>query len=190
MGNAWGQDADDIDTEVGNKRQKKAKIGGKGGQLSPEDKQNILRKIKSSDSLVSSHGIFEHAHTRANKVRKKIGAYDYKDDKFDFENFEVQVTSNNSYYQGQTNKDDDPQGKGVMVYNDGAIYEGHFEDGHWEGKGRLIHSSGDIYEGDWEENKAQGKGKFTTLDGTIYNGGWEADKKQGKGVETWPDGTR
>lgn len=190
MGNAWAQDADDVDTQVENKRQKKAKFSGQGGQLSPDQKQTALKKIKTSDSLVSSHGIFEHAHTKANKVRKKIGAYDFKDDKFDFEDFETKITSNRLHYQGETNADDDPEGRGVMIYTDGAIYEGHFVDGHWEGKGRLIHSTGDIYEGDWQDNKAHGKGKFTTLDGTVYNGGWEADKKQGKGIETWADGTR
>jgi hypothetical protein len=148
------------------------------------------RMFEKSESVVPAHGIFKHAHNRANKQRNMLGEYDFEDDEFDFDSHSSTRMDNEALYQGERNKDSQPDGRGVMVYSDGTIYEGEFVDGMCEGKGRLIHAFGDVYEGDWDDNKAHGDGIFTTLDGTVYVGQWEDDKKHGKAVETWADGTK
>jgi hypothetical protein len=148
------------------------------------------RSFQKSESVVAAHGIYKQAHNRANKLRNKLGSYDFEDDRFDYENLSTTKMDNEAFYQGEKNSDNQPDGKGVMVYSDGTIYEGEFVEGMCEGRGRLIHASGDVYEGDWDHNKAHGKGILTTLDNTVYVGKWEDDKKHGKGVETWADGTK
>ena len=185
MGNTawWANKEEEFNTEVQGKRKVKLKSGAVGSVMDDE------RKFEKSDTAVTSHGIFKHAHKRANKQRNTIGAYNFDDDEFDFNDNSATRTDNGALYQGERNEDDQPDGRGVMVYSDGTIYEGEFVDGMWEGKGRLIHAFGDVYEGDWDHNKAHGNGKFTTLDGTVYVGKWKDDKKHGKGVETWADGT-
>ena len=44
------------------------------------------------------------------------------------------------------------EGKGIMYFNDGAIYEGNFKSDLFEGKGILYNNKGDIYEGDFNNN--------------------------------------
>ena len=43
------------------------------------------------------------------------------------------------------------------------------------GKGMLIHNDGDVYEGDWVNNKAQGTGEYRHYDGARYVGEWVND---------------
>jgi len=40
------------------------------------------------------------------------------------------------------------------------------------GKGHMVYADGDVYEGAWEENKAHGVGSYTEADGTKYTGQW------------------
>jgi len=41
------------------------------------------------------------------------------------------------------------QGKGILIYPDGSIYEGYWKDGKANGLGRILHKNGDVYQGDW-----------------------------------------
>ncbi len=67
------------------------------------------------------------------------------------------------------------EGRGVMIFPDGSIYEGDWVKDKQEGYGRFIHIDGDVYMGQWKENKAHGKGKYLHVDGSIYEGEWLQD---------------
>ena len=49
-------------------------------------------------------------------------------------------------------------GEGKIVYRDGRIYEGLFQDGLLNGKGKYISSNGDIYEGTFDKGNLLGIG--------------------------------
>jgi hypothetical protein len=53
-------------------------------------------------------------------------------------------------------------GEGKIIYRDGRIYEGTFEDGLLNGKGKYISSNGDIYEGIFNKGNLIGKGTIIT----------------------------
>ena len=59
------------------------------------------------------------------------------------------------------------------------------------GRGRIIFSDGGIYEGEWEEDQAQGEGVYTnqTRKGR-YEGEWRGDLQHGQGKETGLNGAK
>ena len=79
-------------------------------------------------------------------------------------------------------------GIGTMVYNDGSMYEGEWENGSRHGQGTLTWDNGDIYEGQWENNVRQGQGTMTWDNGDVYEGQWEKNVRQGQGTITWDNG--
>lgn len=108
----------------------------------------------------------------SNKTRKKLGAYGFEDENFEFSDYKVRKLSKDRYYQGEYDSDDNEiTGSGALAYPDGSLYEGI--DG---GPGRLIHSNGDYYEGEWRDGEAEGEGTFTKVDGQTYKGEWIDDK--------------
>ena len=60
----------------------------------------------------------------------------------------------------------------IIVWSDGARFEGHFEMGRAHGKGRFIHVQGEIYEGDWLYDQASGYGMYHHSNGASYEGYW------------------
>lgn len=54
-----------------------------------------------------------------------------------------------------------PEGFGILVTKDGAMYEGNWLDGKQSGKGRWIHPQGQIYNGELIDDLANGKGIYT-----------------------------
>lgn len=82
-----------------------------------------------SQQSLSNDVIFDFAHEQAMKVRSKRGSYDFDEDSFDITNYKIIGLNNKQTYQGQLNKKDLPNGKGVLVHADGGLYEGQFEDG-------------------------------------------------------------
>ena len=51
-----------------------------------------------------------------------------------------------------------PQGHGVMIYQNGNIFDGDWEGGERSGYGTLIYHNGDTYEGDWSSDNRHGQG--------------------------------
>ena len=78
--------------------------------------------------------------------------------------------------------------KGKNTFADGEVYEGDFKDGKQNGKGKLILVSGEVYEGDWKDGKRNGKGKNTFADGRVYEGDWKDDRSEGEGKLTCANG--
>lgn len=101
-------------------------------------------------------------------------------------------------------------GKGQMIYTNGAVYkgifknnkldgqgvyqgkdhvyEGSFINGIWNGKGVLKTNEGDIYEGDFVNGKLQGKGMFKYSNGDVYVGEFLNGRPGGKGIFKYSNG--
>ena len=63
-------------------------------------------------------------------------------------------------YEGTTNPEGKPHGKGVMVWSDMGRYEGDFIDGCRHGFGEMRWASGDRYVGNWSHDKQYGEGTY------------------------------
>ncbi len=113
-------------------------------------------------------------------------------------------------YEGEF-KDDAYHGKGIMTYEDGAlfkgtweyqamvgygeqkyssgdIYKGNFKDGVPHGKGTYIYAEGDTYVGEFSNGQVTGKGKMNYSNGQTYEGYFLRSLKNGEGTQTWPNG--
>ena len=97
--------------------------------------------------------------------------------------------ADDSVYDGEWNKYNLRDGRGISVWPNGDLYEGYWKNGKFNGKGRHIYFCGDVYEGDWVDHKRHGLGTYVYLDGTRREGGWLNDEFHGKGYEKWPNGT-
>lgn len=51
-------------------------------------------------------------------------------------------------------------GIGILVYQDGSIYEGEWANNKQNGNGRLIHKNKDVYIGNFVDDKADGEGVY------------------------------
>ena len=116
-----------------------------------------------------------------------------------------------SVYEGEVNLLGKPNGKGVMTYFWGGVYEGEWKDGKPHGFGKYIYDDGTVFEGSWNMGIEDtgtltspngdiytGKmrssdevvmGVMTYADGEVYDGEWLGTKRHGKGVLTKPDGS-
>lgn len=52
------------------------------------------------------------------------------------------------------------EGRGLMIFSDGSLYEGDWQKDKQDGFGRHIHLDGDVYEGQWKDNMAHGLGRY------------------------------
>lgn len=57
-------------------------------------------------------------------------------------------------------------GQGILVWPDGARYEGEFRNNKANGLGRFFHNNGDVYEGEFREDKANGEGTYKHCTGS------------------------
>jgi hypothetical protein len=66
-----------------------------------------------------------------------------------------------------------------------------FEDDRACGIGTLIYSNGDVYEGSWDQDQRHGFGKFVSVhngQSVMYEGGWKDGIKEGRGKLTFANG--
>jgi len=85
-------------------------------------------------------------------------------------------------YTGEFNSMDLPHGLGKLIYGNGNIYEGQFENGKRHGTGTLILSDGGSYIGEWKNDKKSGVGTWNVSFGDSYSGEFLDDRIDGKGV--------
>ena len=100
---------------------------------------------------------------------------------------------NGAIYTGQWRKSKDEsvrEGRGMLVWLDGTLYEGYFKNDKASMYGRLLHKDGELYQGEWLDDKAHGFGFYYRFDGSMYRGFWKNDQQSGKGVEHWPNGDK
>mmetsp|Transcript_24448 Transcript_24448/g.30429 ORF Transcript_24448/g.30429 Transcript_24448/m.30429 type:complete len:88 (-) Transcript_24448:355-618(-) len=71
-----------------------------------------------------------------------------------------------------------------MVYLDGSVYEGTWENDRKNLSGRMQYAeSGDVYVGEFIDGKRSGRGRYySTAEITIYDGEWSNDRRQGEGT--------
>jgi len=74
------------------------------------------------------------------------------------------------------------EGKGVMLYNDGRIYEGFWKNDMPSGNGRMILPTGNVYEGQVYKGKFHGFGKYTWYNGEFYVGEMKSGMRDGYGM--------
>lgn len=66
----------------------------------------------------------------------------------------------NYEYKGEVDKNGEPSGFGIFHWPNGDVYEGYFLCHKREGRGRMLFADGTIYDGDWEDDLMHGKGKY------------------------------
>ena len=109
-----------------------------------------------------------------------------------------------------------PEGRGVVIWRNGRIYEGFINNFHTKGLGRTFIEDGSIYEGEFQDLNPNGKGKYTWghmtskfgdiyegdikdaladgeailryRSGDVYKGQWKQGERSGKGEMTYADG--
>ena len=82
---------------------------------------------------------------------------------------------------GERGADGKPEGRGVMVYASGDMYEGEWRAGKREGQGTVRYAIGDVYEGQYKADKKDGRGTFRYAIGDVYEGEWRAGDREGQG---------
>lgn len=81
------------------------------------------------------------------------------------------------------------EGHGSMIYNPHMQYVGEWKAGKENGKGLLRWENGDMFEGLFFEGHRVA-GRLVCVDGNVYEGEWLDDKKHGQGREVYPNGAR
>jgi hypothetical protein len=71
-----------------------------------------------------------------------------------------------------------PQGCGTLFFQKGSVYIGTFVQGVAFGRGRLVMNSGAYYDGEIKYGKANGEGEFRDGD-YVYHGQFRDDLKHG-----------
>jgi hypothetical protein len=94
---------------------------------------------------------------------------------------------NPKMYEGFFNDDFTCDIEGKIIYFNGDIYEGLWNDGMYHGHGKYIYINGNIYEGNFENNKKHGYGKIIYFNGNIYVGYFKEDKMDGIGKMIYQD---
>lgn len=109
-----------------------------------------------------------------------IEIYEMISSEFDYEKLRLESTSfaikqyKDSIYRGEINKKRKRNGKGVVVYDAGRIYEGEWNEDKRAGRGFELFSNGNKYQGQYANGKAHGKGTYTWTNGEVYEGEWKA----------------
>ena len=117
-----------------------------------------------------------------------IELYDMISDEFDYMQLRIESPFFNikqykdSIYRGEINKKRKREGKGVIVYDTGRVYEGEWHNDKRNGRGFELFSNGNTYQGEYKEGKAHGKGVYTWRNKEVYDGEWLNGQKCGYGV--------
>ena len=73
-------------------------------------------------------------------------------------------------------KNELPDGKGIMIYEDGSKYDGEWKEGQKDGKGTFTASDGMKYVGEFKHGKNHGHGSLIFPDGEMWDGEFREDK--------------
>jgi hypothetical protein len=86
-------------------------------------------------------------------------------------------------------KDGKPNGMGVASYISGNVirYAGNFVNGMYNGKGTMIFNNGAFLTGTWKNGKLNGKGTNLTAEGSLYIGDFLNGLKNGQGTLFFKD---
>lgn len=92
-------------------------------------------------------------------------------------------------YEGETKNNARRNGFGKMTFNDKSEYEGEWVSDKFHGKGTMKYHDGSTYYGEWREDKKEGEGQFSDANSSgKYDGKWKNDQAQGPGTKTTEGG--
>mmetsp|Transcript_11884 Transcript_11884/g.38868 ORF Transcript_11884/g.38868 Transcript_11884/m.38868 type:complete len:310 (+) Transcript_11884:150-1079(+) len=71
-----------------------------------------------------------------------------------------------------------------------TIFEeaGEWEAGEKEGRGVMRFADGDVYEGEWKAGLKNGQGVYRSANGDVFDGEWKADMMEGQGIFRFANG--
>ena len=96
--------------------------------------------------------------------------FDY-DQVAEADEFNIKRTKN-TLYKG-TLKERKRHGLGALIYENGRVYEGEWQDDRRNGRGYELFQNSVKYIGLYLNNKAHGKGILTWPNGEMYDGEWQ-----------------
>ena len=67
-----------------------------------------------------------------------------------------------------------------MIYKNGDVYIGGFDECKKFSEGKMLYQNGDVYQGSWWDDVRDGNGVITFQDGDQFDGIW-TNNKPGKG---------
>jgi hypothetical protein len=73
---------------------------------------------------------------------------------------------------------------------DNAFYKGNYVDDQMEGRGKQLWENGDIYEGDYKGDLRSGYGKMKFANGDSFEGQFVNGKMNGEGTYIWKNGEK
>jgi hypothetical protein len=73
---------------------------------------------------------------------------------------------------------------------DNAFYKGNYVEDQMDGKGKQLWENGDSYEGDFKNDLKNGRGLMKHANGDVYEGQFVNGKMHGEGVYTWKNGEK
>jgi hypothetical protein len=123
-----------------------------------------------------------------------------------------------SYKRGDVRAIHLKHGPGLMVYRNGDVYDGQWDNDRMHGRGKMkfadravsslcrslqcsqlltlvcassfVFIRSQVYDGGWNDNVMHGKGEYIDADGNVFEGTWIEDKKNGLGVMRMADGSQ
>ena len=124
----------------------------------------------------------------------------------------IKTYRDGTYYRGEVNSQDNPDGNGYIRfpsgdwyegefvnntltgigtyhYANGTVYTGYMRNASRHGKGKITWTDGGMYEGDFVNGAITGYGTYHYYDGGEYTGELINGERHGKGKMKWPDGT-
>ena len=116
--------------------------------------------------------------------------YPYEDDKLLLDEEELHWTGE-AFYEGHMSPYGKPEGRGIMYYPDGDVYEGEFLMGLPDGYGRWYGGedlTGEWFEGYWRVGLKEGQGVYHTKINDVYHNHWHEDLKNGEGFVEYANG--
>ena len=99
----------------------------------------------------------------------------------------IMTYTNGRVYEGEF-KNNAPDGLAVESYENGDKYIGKFVSGSKNGYGLYVYANGEIYEGQFENNKPCGQGRLIVSKNSYYEGTFKNGKCNGQGKYGYPNG--
>jgi hypothetical protein len=79
-------------------------------------------------------------------------------------------------------------GKGTMLFTNGAFSTGNWLNGKLSGKGAYLNGDGALYVGEFRNGSREGQGILILKDNSFIKGGFSNDKQNGRCINVWKDG--
>ncbi|MBR2745250.1 MAG: AAA family ATPase [Erysipelotrichaceae bacterium] len=100
----------------------------------------------------------------------------------------IKTYRDGTYYRGEVNSQDNPDGNGYIRFPGGDWYEGEFVNNTLTGIGTYHYANGTVYTGYMRNASRHGKGKITWTDGGMYEGDFVNGAITGYGTYHYYDG--